>query len=100
MVASRGLFSDNGCVSVASRVVEGRSICCVPRSVFRFNHCVPVAPRAPGMNMEPVKFDKAIRSKRKGKISLTSRPSSFISKIFLLKICNEGFVLTKLFNVT
>ena len=35
LVVSRGHFSDNDCVSVASRAVEGRSTRCVPRSLFR-----------------------------------------------------------------
>jgi len=41
LVASRGHFSDNGCVSGASQAAEGQSISCVPRSVFRYNSCVP-----------------------------------------------------------
>jgi hypothetical protein len=65
MFASHGLFSDNGCVSVTSRVAEGRSICCVPRSIFRYNNFVPVLSRAPGVNMEPGKFDKVVRSEKR-----------------------------------
>ena len=36
LVASRGHFSDNDCVSVASRAVWGQSTSCVPRSLFRW----------------------------------------------------------------
>jgi len=41
LFASRGYFSDNGCLSGASQAAEGRSISCVPRSVIRYNNCVP-----------------------------------------------------------
>jgi len=34
MVASRGVFSDKGSVSVAFQVADCRSICCVPPSVY------------------------------------------------------------------
>ena len=78
MVASPGLFSDNGCLYVTSQVVEGRNICCVPWLVFRYNNCVPVVSRAPGVNMEPVKFDKLVRSeKRKGLLDIKTFKFNF-----------------------
>jgi len=40
LVASRGHFSDNGCISVTSHATEGQGVSCVPRPVFRYNSCV------------------------------------------------------------
>jgi len=35
--ASRGHFSENGCVAVTSQVAEGQGISCIPLSVIRYN---------------------------------------------------------------
>jgi hypothetical protein len=35
--ASRGSFSENGCVGVTSQAAEGQGFSCVPLSVIRYN---------------------------------------------------------------
>jgi hypothetical protein len=67
LVASRCHFSYNGRVSVASEACESVGIFCIPRSVFRYDSCVPVASHAAGGQMEPVEVDKVIRSEKRGK---------------------------------
>jgi len=62
LVASRGHFADNGCDSVAFRAA--RVLVGVPRSVFRYSNCVPVASHAAGVKMETVKVGKVMRSEK------------------------------------
>ena len=72
LVASPGHFSDNGCVSVASRAAEGHSTI-----AFRGKFSVmTVVFHAAGVKMEPVKVNKVIRSK-KGKYIVVSKGSKF-----------------------
>jgi hypothetical protein len=60
LVASRCHFSDNGCVSVASRAAEGQSIS-ASRGKFSV---ITVVSHAAGVKMEPVKVNKVIRSEK------------------------------------
>ena len=55
---------------------------CVPRSVFRYNSCVPLASHAAGVKMDPVKVGKVICSEKwKGFLSL--KASNSVSKKIL-----------------
>lgn len=65
-----------------------------PAVIFGCKNFVPVLSQAPGVKIDPVKFDEVIHSEKR-KDLLDIKTLKFHFQIIPLKICNDEFVLTK-----